>query len=61
LRGAGFGLIGDLVLGLIGGLIGAWIFQQLGIHGPNGAIGAILVSTVGAIVLVWISHIVRAI
>jgi len=57
-RGRGFGLIGDLILGLIGSFVGAWIFTQLGIHGPNGAIGAILVATVGAVVLVWISHII---
>jgi uncharacterized membrane protein YeaQ/YmgE (transglycosylase-associated protein family) len=58
-RGAGFGLIGDLVLGLIGGLFGGWLFGALGIPGPNGAIGAILVATIGAVILVWISHIIR--
>ena len=58
-RGAGFGLIGDLVLGLIGGLVGGWIFGALGIAGPNGLIGGVLIATVGAIVLVWISHIIR--
>jgi uncharacterized membrane protein YeaQ/YmgE (transglycosylase-associated protein family) len=58
-RGAGFGLIGDLILGLLGGLVGGWIFRQLGVQGPNGTIGAILVATVGAVVLVWISHIIR--
>ena len=58
-RGRGYGIIGDLILGLLGGIVGAWIFRQLGIHGPNGRIGAVLVATVGAVVLVWISHIVR--
>lgn len=58
-RGAGFGLIGDLVLGLIGGLVGGWIFGALGIAGPNGLIGGVLIATVGAVVLVWISHIIR--
>jgi uncharacterized membrane protein YeaQ/YmgE (transglycosylase-associated protein family) len=58
-RGAGYGLIGDLLLGLIGGLVGGWIFGALGVAGPNGAIGAIIVATVGAVILVWISHIIR--
>ncbi len=40
-RGAGFGLIGDLILGLVGGFVGAWIFGALGVAGPNGALGEI--------------------
>ena len=59
MRGAGFGLIGDLILGLIGGLVGGWIFGALGVPGPNGTIGAIIVATIGAVILVWISHIIR--
>jgi uncharacterized membrane protein YeaQ/YmgE (transglycosylase-associated protein family) len=59
IRGAGYGLIADLVLGLIGGVVGGWIFGALGIAGPNGLIGGILIATVGAVILVWISHIVR--
>ncbi len=58
-RGAGFGLIGDLILGLIGGLVGGWIFSALGIPGPNGLIEGIVVATIGAVILVWISHLIR--
>ena len=57
-RGEGFGLIGDLILGLIGGLVGGWIFSALGVPGPNSTIGAILVATIGAVILVWISHMI---
>lgn len=59
IRGRGFGLIGDLVLGLLGGLVGGQIFGALGIPGPSGLIGAIVVATVGAVILVWISHVIR--
>ena len=59
MRGRGFGLIGDLVLGLIGGVVGGWIFTQLNVPGPNGAIGAIFVATIGAVILVFIAHAVR--
>jgi uncharacterized membrane protein YeaQ/YmgE (transglycosylase-associated protein family) len=58
-RGRGFGLIADLVLGLIGGVIGRWVFQQLAIRGPNGALGALVVATVGAVILVGVAHAVR--
>jgi uncharacterized membrane protein YeaQ/YmgE (transglycosylase-associated protein family) len=58
-RGRGFGLIADLVLGLIGGVIGRWVFQKLAIQGPNGALGALVVATVGAVILVGIAHAAR--
>jgi uncharacterized membrane protein YeaQ/YmgE (transglycosylase-associated protein family) len=60
-RGRGFGLIADLVLGLIGGVIGRWVFQQLAIQGPSGALGALVVATVGAVILVGIAHAVRSV
>lgn len=59
IRGYGFGLIGDLVLGLFGGLFGGWLFRALNIPGPNGWIGAIVVATIGAVILVWIAHVIR--
>jgi uncharacterized membrane protein YeaQ/YmgE (transglycosylase-associated protein family) len=55
-RGRGFGLIADLVLGLIGSVIGRWVFEKLAIHGPNGALGALVVATVGAVILVGAAH-----
>jgi len=60
-RGRGFGLIADLVLGLIGGVIGRWVFQELAIRGPNGALAALVVATVGAVILVGIAHAVRSV
>ena len=59
MRGAGYGLIGDLILGLIGGVIGGWIFAQLKVAGPEGMIGSLVVATIGAVILVWITHLVR--
>ncbi|HLX04072.1 MAG TPA: GlsB/YeaQ/YmgE family stress response membrane protein [Candidatus Binatus sp.] len=52
--GSGFGVIGDLLLGLVGGLIGGAIFGS-----PNTMIGAIAVATIGAVILVWISHMIK--
>lgn len=61
MRGAGFGIIGDLVLGLVGGVVGGWLFGALNVPGPNGAIGALVVATIGAVILVWIAHMIRSV
>lgn len=54
-RGRGFGCIVDVVLGLIGAVIGGWIFQRLGIV-AFGFWGSLAAATVGAIVLVAIAR-----
>ena len=53
-RGAGYGLIGDIAIGLIGAFIGDWLLPQLGIHLGSGMISLTVNATVGAIVLLLI-------
>jgi len=55
-RGQGFGCIGDIVLGLIGSVIGGWIFTKLGIVHANTFLYSLAAATVGAVVLVSIAH-----
>jgi len=55
-RGRGFGCIGDIVLGLIGSVIGGWIFTKLGIVHANTFLFSLAAATVGAVVLVSIAH-----
>ena len=50
-RGGGFGLVGDLLVGVVGAFIGSWLLPQLQIHLGTGAVSAILNATLGAIVL----------
>lgn len=52
MRGAGYGPILDIVLGIVGALIGGWIMQELGFAGQGGLIYTILVAILGAIGLV---------
>lgn len=52
-KGSGFGLVGNIVIGLFGGFIGNIIFGLLGINDTN-FIGSIFVSTIGAVVLLFI-------
>lgn len=58
-RGRGFGLIGDLVVGVVGAFIGSWIFGALGIFIGMGLIGAVISATIGAVILVAIIRLVR--
>jgi uncharacterized membrane protein YeaQ/YmgE (transglycosylase-associated protein family) len=50
-RGRGFGCIADIILGMIGAIIGGWIFTKLGIFG-GGIIYSIAAATIGAVILV---------
>lgn len=58
-RGSGFGLIGDLIVGIIGAFIGDWLLPRFGVHLGPGIIGAIFDATVGAIVLLLVVRLVR--
>ena len=57
-KGGGFGLVGDIVIGIIGSIIGGWIFGSYFVGTP-GIVGAIIGSTIGAVVLLFIIRLVR--
>ena len=54
-RGEGYGCITDIILGLIGSVLGGWIFTKLGILG-GGTLYSLAAATVGAVILVSIVH-----
>jgi uncharacterized membrane protein YeaQ/YmgE (transglycosylase-associated protein family) len=55
-RGRGFGCIGDVLLGLVGSVLGGWIFSALGFVHTNTFLYTLAVATVGAVILVSIAH-----
>jgi len=59
MRGGGFGIVGDMIVGVIGALIGGWLFGVLGIGLGLGIIGAIITAFVGAVILLAILRAVR--
>src|ERR1700733_14219283 len=59
IQGTGFGLIGDMVIGVIGAFIGDWLMPRLGLHLGGGIIGGIINPTIGAIVLLLIIRLAR--
>jgi len=53
-RGAGFGILGDLLIGIVGAFIGNWLLPKLGIHLGTGVVSAIVNATIGAIALLLV-------
>lgn len=53
MRGGGYGIVGDIVVGIIGSLIGGFLFRIVGIT-AYGLIGSIIMAVIGAIVLISI-------
>jgi uncharacterized membrane protein YeaQ/YmgE (transglycosylase-associated protein family) len=51
--GGGFGLIGDIAIGMVGALVGSWLFPRLGIHIGTGIINQIIAATVGAVLVLF--------
>jgi len=58
-RGAGFGLLGDLVVGIVGAFIATLLFPRLGIHLGSGILSEIIFSALGAIILLLIVGLIR--
>jgi uncharacterized membrane protein YeaQ/YmgE (transglycosylase-associated protein family) len=58
-RGAGFGMIGDIVIGVVGAFIASWLFPRLGIHLGFGLVSKIIDSAIGAIILLLVVRLLR--
>jgi uncharacterized membrane protein YeaQ/YmgE (transglycosylase-associated protein family) len=58
-QGTGFGLIGDLIIGVAGAFVGGWLLPQLGIRLGSGTISSIIDATIGALILLLIMRLVR--
>jgi uncharacterized membrane protein YeaQ/YmgE (transglycosylase-associated protein family) len=58
MRGSGYGVFMDIVIGIAGALVGGWIMRALGFAGQGGMIYTILVAIGGAIILTWIYRLI---
>ena len=58
MKGGGYGVVGDMIVGVIGAFLGGWLFSLLGI-GAGGLIGSIIVAFVGACVLIFLLRVIR--
>ena len=58
-KGGGYGLMGDMALGLVGGLLGSWVFLALGVSVGAGLIAAIVIASIGAGILIGAQRMLR--
>jgi uncharacterized membrane protein YeaQ/YmgE (transglycosylase-associated protein family) len=59
MRGGGFGLLGDLVIGVLGAVIGGYVFGLLGVGLGGGLIGSLVTATIGAMILLFLIRLVK--
>ncbi|CAG9272703.1 GlsB/YeaQ/YmgE family stress response membrane protein [Paraburkholderia unamae] len=53
-KGGGFGLFVDIIVGIVGAFIGGWLAGLLGIHIGAGMISSIITAIIGAVILLFI-------
>jgi uncharacterized membrane protein YeaQ/YmgE (transglycosylase-associated protein family) len=58
-RGTGFGIIGDVLVGIAGALIATFLFPKLGIHIGTGLVSEIIYSAIGAVILLLVVRLLR--
>jgi len=59
MKGGGYGVVGDIVVGIVGALIGGWLFSTMGVSTGGGLVGAIIVALVGAIILIFLLRLIK--
>ena len=58
--GGGYGIVGDIVIGIVGAFIGGWLFRQLGVGTPFGGLaGTIFTAFIGAVVLLFLLRLIN--
>lgn len=57
-KGHGFGVIGDIIVGMLGAVVGGWLFGAVGLS-AYGTLGAILMALVGAVFLLFLIGLVK--
>jgi uncharacterized membrane protein YeaQ/YmgE (transglycosylase-associated protein family) len=62
-QGTGFGLVGDIVVGILGALIASWLFPMLGLSLAvgGGIIGLIILAFIGAVILLLVVRVIKQI
>jgi uncharacterized membrane protein YeaQ/YmgE (transglycosylase-associated protein family) len=60
-KGGGFGLIGDIIIGIIGAVVGGFVFSKFGVSIGAGIVNDIITATIGAVILLFVIGLIRKI
>ena len=60
LRGGGFGLAGNIVVGMLGAVVGGYVFGRLGISAGSGLVGSVVTATAGAMLLLFLIRLIKS-
>lgn len=58
-RGFGFGVLGNIIVGIVGAFLGGWLFRALGVSLGAGLVGVFLTALIGAVVLLFLISLIR--
>lgn len=59
-KGYGFGLLGNIVVGIVGAFIAGWLFPMLGVSLGSGIVAAIIHAAIGAVILLVLIRLVKS-
>jgi uncharacterized membrane protein YeaQ/YmgE (transglycosylase-associated protein family) len=59
MKGGGFGLVGDIVVGIVGAVVGGWLLPRIGVFVLGGMLGEILNAVIGACVVLFIARLFK--
>jgi uncharacterized membrane protein YeaQ/YmgE (transglycosylase-associated protein family) len=59
MKGGGYGVVGDIIVGIVGALIGGWLFSTMGVSAGGGLLGSIIVALIGAIILIFLLRLIK--
>lgn len=57
-KGSGFGLVGNIVVGILGAIVGKFIFDFLGVY-AGGLLGTIVIATLGAVIFLSVISVIK--
>ena len=58
MKGSGYGVIMDIILGIVGAVVGGWLMGLLGIYSGS-LIGSTIIAIIGAMFLIWLSRLLK--
>ncbi len=55
----GFGAVGDIIVGVIGSLLGGFLFRTLGVYPGSGLLGSLIIATIGSVILLFLLRLIK--